>query len=159
MTDTQIIGITGTKHGATEPQATVLEALIQVLAPDALHHGDCVGVDEAAHYMALRANVGYIYIHPPKNPKYRAFCSWPSVDSSISTVVESLPEREYLQRNREIISNVEMLLAVPHNTEYRERSGTWYTVRYAVLGIGWHLPVWVILPDGTVRDGREFFDG
>jgi hypothetical protein len=44
--------------------------------------------------------------------------------------VTLLPEREYLQRNRDIVDATDVLLAAPDGPE-RVRSGTWSTVRYA----------------------------
>lgn len=85
-------------------------------------HGDCVGVDEECHRIAQRLGY-YIEIHPPTNPKLRAFCDGD----------EMMPPKPYLERNRNIVNNSDTMLIVPEKAEQdAPRSGTWYTYRYAL---------------------------
>jgi hypothetical protein len=85
-----------------------------------LRHGDCIGVDEQAHYIAVE--LGYkIIIHPPENPIKRAFCK-------DSITLAPLP---YLDRNKQIVNNSDIIIAVPKENSQVLRSGTWSTVRFA----------------------------
>ena len=119
------VGFTGSR---TEPSPEQIDWLRQQLAVlwlagyRVLHHGDCTGADAAAHRVAH--DLGYrIMVHPPENPKHRAFCDLTPVDYL-------LPERPYLTRNRDIVDACEFLLALPSGQE-DNHSGTWYTIRYA----------------------------
>ncbi len=114
-----IIGFTGTRHGMTEGQRQQLERLFADVNAIELHHGDCVGADEEAHEIATDARMRVV-LHPPTNPKLRAFCE----------AETSFTPRPYLERNRQIVENSEMLVAAPSGPEVI-RSGTWATVRYA----------------------------
>jgi hypothetical protein len=86
-----------------------------------LHHGDCVGADALAHQIALRAGK-HIVIHPPRNPKYRAWCM--AIDA------KWWPEKGYLARDRDIVNCAQVLLAVPSGPEVFRGSGTWYTIHF-----------------------------
>jgi hypothetical protein len=64
-----VIGITGTREGATPAQLDELRSHIaQIYAHNGvnatvLHHGDCVGVDEQAHDIAREYDM-LIEVHP-----------------------------------------------------------------------------------------------
>jgi len=115
------IGFTGTRSGMTERQKKELRKYLEMQDCGGIfHHGDCVGADAEAHQIASR--LGYeIVIHPPKNPKERAYC-W-------SVFVK--PEKEYLKRNHDIVDDSNILLAAPKSKKEVVRSGTWATIRYA----------------------------
>ena len=83
-----------------------------------VHHGDCIGADEAIHNICCENYK--IVIHPPNNPSMRAFCYSECI----------LYEKDYLDRNKNIVDKTDMLIAFPGSTEVK-RSGTWATVRYA----------------------------
>lgn len=86
------------------------------------HHGDCTGADSEAHDVADGAfGVKKIWVHPPDDPKKRAFRVSPHV----------LRPRPYLERNRAIVDACDVLIATPKSTSEELRSGTWATVRYA----------------------------
>ena len=88
-----------------------------------LHHGDCVGADQECHEAAI--GLGYkIVIHPPSDPKKRAFCT--------AEADEVRKEFPYLTRNHHIVNETQVLVAMPKVIGKEElRSGTWATVRYA----------------------------
>jgi len=128
------VGFTGTQVGMTEFQkATLKNKLIELIesVPNSLlvptypkiefHHGDCVGSDEQAHYMALELNLRVI-VHPPEDPKKRAFCRG---------AFEYKKEKPYLDRNHDIVDETDCLLATPKCEVEELRSGTWATYRYA----------------------------
>lgn len=84
-----------------------------------LHHGDCIGSDEQADEIAI--SMGWkIVVHPPINPKNRAWCENGDI----------LQEKDYLVRNHDIVDACEVLVAAPTGDEIGS-SGTWATIRYA----------------------------
>lgn len=133
------LAVTGTQQGGTLEQYKSLEKLLRELQEGEswLHHGDCIGVDQAAHDIA-RAGGWKIRIHPPTNPGKRAFCNGDG---------EDFP-RPYLKRNiamvRECLTG---LIAIPQTDTEVTRSGTWATVRYARK---LERSIWVIWPNGFV---------
>jgi len=85
------------------------------------HHGDCVGCDETAHYIAME--IGYtIIIHPPQDTKHRAHCVGAKA---------VLQPKGFLYRNKDIVYASDILIATPETTQEQLRSGTWATIRYA----------------------------
>lgn len=102
-----------------------------------LHHGDCIGVDvqtaKIAEFMGVKT-----VCHPPLNPSARARHN--------STII--LPEKEYLDRNRDIVDAVDCMIVVPFEKEEILRSGTWMTYRYAKKR---DVDRTIIFPDGTLR--------
>lgn len=127
------VGITGSRTIPTIPQLFKADKLLRLHNPEWMHHGDCTGADEMLHEIALQLGIKTC-IHPPTSDKHRAFCE--------GDVTQ--PELPYLDRNKKIVDESEMLLAFPDGVE-RIRSGTWATVRYARLRA---IPVAVIMPDG-----------
>lgn len=123
-----ILGITGTRHGLSERQCSLVATLLDGArfswpAVTELHHGDCVGVDSEVHELVRRlVPTVRIVVHPPLLVAYRARCRGDVV----------LPEKGYLDRNRDIVDACDRLLALVGGDERsRPRSGTWATVRYA----------------------------
>lgn len=134
-----VVGFTGTKEGMRPAQR---ERLMSVLwrwhrGYCAFHHGDCVGADAEAHEVARVAGY-HVVIHPPTDPKHRAFCEG-------DEVLEPLP---YLERNERIVQAAQVLIATPKEYAEQIRSGTWTTYRRAIAA---QLPVCVIFPDGSTR--------
>jgi hypothetical protein len=117
-----IIGFTGTRNGMTVYQRQVLTSFLTLLHPEEFHHGDCVGSDAEADGIARSLGIP-IVIHPPTNPKARAYC-YRDGDTQ-------LPEEDYLDRNMKIVEQSDFMLAAPDGPETL-RSGTWSTVRYSV---------------------------
>jgi len=134
------VGITGTREGMTLKQLVSLERMLEEMGPpEQLHHGDCVGVDAEAHETAETLGVRDIIIHPPDVLTYRAFCK--------SGFIR--PERPYLKRNREMVKEIDVLIAIPKRDGETRRSGTWATVTYARKS---GVPVKIIFPNGTVEE-------
>lgn len=114
-----IVGFTGTRGEITTPQKHWVAMMLVRLKATELHHGDCIGSDAIAHELAVSLGLAVV-IHPPLDPKARAYCQ--------SDIV--LPPRPYLVRNHDIVKACDVLLATPAGGE-RLRSGTWATIRYA----------------------------
>lgn len=138
------IGITATRGSLTAAQATALGLVL--CAAHTLRHGDCRGGDAHAHRLALKEKMARggrlrIVIYPPSLPGLRAYCG--SYD-------EIKEEKPYLDRNKDIVDDCGVLVALPKEGQEELRSGTWSTVRYARKR---GKPVWIIYPDGTMDIG------
>ena len=118
------VGFTGTRGGLTAEQH---RDLVQFFTDhydriSEWHHGDCVGADEESHILAVHfLGVEKVFIHPPTDPKHRAWCESPNM----------LPLAPYLERDRAIVDATDMLVGAPKAGKPAPRSGTWYTIRYA----------------------------
>lgn len=116
------VGFTGSRKGIDSYQRTMVKKKLSELAAAELHHGDCIGADKLAHHIAKELELKVI-IHPPTNPKLRAFCKISHGDEIRDAFI-------YLTRNRNIVDETEFLIACPNSPESL-RSGTWATIRYA----------------------------
>jgi hypothetical protein len=102
-----------------------------------LHHGDCIGADEFAHGCWRLGTDGKVWLHPPSDPRKRAFCGADREEKPVP----------YLARNDNIVASVRVLLAAPNSMTENLRSGTWATIRYArKKGI----PIYIVLPNGAM---------
>lgn len=135
------IGFTGSSEGITSLQRDKLRELLSAWVSErgehVAHHGDCVGADAEFHALALELGLRVV-VHPPTNPKKRAFCRG---------FAERRPEKPYLDRNHDIVDSAERVIACSGTMAEVQRSGTWATVRYA-RKVG--KPVWVVFLDGSV---------
>lgn len=133
------VGFTGTRRGQTSEQRATLRPLLVYLFKkysSVLRHGDCVDSDAHAHRIARKLGA-FIDVHPPSDPKYRAWCRGDKVR----------PERPYIERNHIIVNTTRVLVATPEGPE-QLRSGTWATIRY---GMQLGRPVFIIWPDGSLE--------
>lgn len=131
-----LVGFTGTQRGMTEAQYGAMWTMLCARAPGVFHHGDCIGADEKAAYLARKAGFRVVG-HPPINESKRAF--FPSD--------ETWPAAAYLDRNKTIVNRSQEMIATPSEVEEQLRSGTWSTIRYA-RRVG--RPLHVLLPDGRL---------
>lgn len=109
------------------------------------HHGDCVGADASSHYLAWRYSAKVV-VHPPSDPKLRAFVHRGLYWDDEFIV---LPEKPYHERNRDIVDACDLLIACPKERGPVWHGGTWYTIHYAEK-VG--KPVTIIWPDGTTNE-------
>jgi hypothetical protein len=101
------------------------------------HHGDCVGADTQAHFIAV--NLGYkIIVHPPINNRARSYC-----EVGKGEIREKKP---YIDRNHDIVDETQMLIGCSGSQHEVLRSGTWATIRYG-RKIGNR--VLILYPDGS----------
>lgn len=142
------VGITGSGKGYTWEAESKLSELMSSFRYSEFHHGDCKGVDELGHKIALEIKYSinpklWIVIHPPIKDAKRAFCI------GANEVREPKP---YLDRDEDIAAESDLLIALPEGPEESyPRSGTWATVnrarkRKTVLII-------IISQDGSVEFG------
>lgn len=123
-----IVGFTGTQTGLLSYQIDTLRCLIKNIWPDEIHHGDCIGADDEFDSLFRTFAPRKIVIHPPDNPVKRAFCH--NKDTILHKSIV-LPEKPYLDRNRDIVDSCELIIACPAEATEILRSGTWSTWRYA----------------------------
>lgn len=119
-----IAGFVGSKTGMTSQQRFALEGLLKKMAYDIeeFHHGDSLGSDEQAHYIA--SSLGFkIVIHPPNNPIKRAFCK--------SKII--LKEFEPRERIKHLVDSVDILIATLSKISlmYPNTSDTVFAINYA----------------------------
>lgn len=118
------IGITGTRDGATDFQLTNLIEFFESIKSSSemveFHHGDCVGVDVEVAAIAKECGCS-IVCHPPIKPAMRGFFKSDDYRQPLG----------YLQRDRNIVDETELLLVVPKHTSWQPKGGTWYTHDYA----------------------------
>lgn len=128
------VGFTGTRKGMTASQRQAVKDLVEQLGAVEGHHGDCVGADDGFHDICEELGVP-VTVHPPENRAMRANRQG----------ADSRPEKPYLERNRNIVNETDVLIAAPEGPEVR-RSGTWSTIRYAWRkGVKFH----IVMPEQT----------
>lgn len=135
------VGFSGTRTGMNDIQEIIVKGTYDILGIEKVHHGDCIGADEDFHKL-VREKEGYVILHPPTNPRFRAFCDYDEIR----------PELSYLKRNDEIVYESKTLIATPRELIEQHRSGTWYTIRQArkrikiIRGYG----LIIVYPNGEV---------
>ena len=131
------VGFTGTQDGLTDDQVTlIVEVISELDEMTEMHHGDCIGAD-AEFFTIVRMLKPDVQItgHLPEDESKRAFC-----ENDIEC--KPLP---YLDRNKNIVEEADVLIGTPKNKVEYLRSGTWATIRHArKTGI----PRIIIWPDG-----------
>lgn len=143
------VGFTGTQTGMTSEQIGAIDLMfLDDLITNCAHHGDCIGADADFHKLA-RLNGLELHGHPPINPSKRAFCEFYSTE-----MVEE--EKDYMDRNHDIVDMVDWMIACPKGYKEELRSGTWATVRYARTS---KRPGKIVWPDGEVTDINEPYRG
>jgi len=131
------IGFTGTRKGFTFLQGIAISNLFDDMGVTEFHHGDCIGSDKMAGDLA-KIRKAWIVIHPPTDPKYRAFCKGDEIRE----------EKPYMVRDHDIVDETEFLIATPKGFKEELRSGTWATVRYAKKQ---NKTIIFVFPDGQIR--------
>lgn len=136
------IGFSGSRNGMTDAQLQTLRLLIGAhietsrLPDDTLiaHHGDCVGSDVVFHD-TMRELGSWIVGHPPDSDYKRAFCD----------VDQEQNPKGYLERDKDIVLESDLMFFTPNNYVWRPRSGTWYTAKCAKKH---NVTGFIIFPDG-----------
>jgi len=137
-----IFGFTGTQRGMTQFQKT--ELLLRLTDCSEFTHGDCIGADEQANYIAFELGIRIFTIFPPTDTRKRAYCfnpekdlmndnaQWREINWNGKIVrVRWMPKDAYLERNKKIVDHCYKMIATPKEYEHTLRSGTWATIRYA----------------------------
>ena len=140
------VGFTGTQKGMKVPQIFRVTHLMKWLREEmgflCLHHGDCIGADVEADHL-WHGLGGVVFIHPPIDPKKRAFCKVQDYDAIG-------PMKDYIPRNHDIVDDSYRMIVAPNNmTEMKRGSGTWATFRYAME---LKRPTHLVFPTGEVQN-------
>jgi hypothetical protein len=115
------IGVTGTREGMNDSQRSQIISFLEKHKGSELHHGDCRGVD--VQVAAIAKELGYkIVCHPPKLTEQQGHFGGDEIREPAG----------YLQRDRAIVDETEILLVVPLQNERQDKGGTWYTYDYAL---------------------------
>lgn len=140
------IGFTGTRDGMKVEQLASFQKAIIHFKPVEFHHGDCLGSDYNAHKsVRLLLSDCKIIQHPPLIDVYRAY----------TKCDEYRLRNSYLDRNRDIVDDTDILIATPSGFNELKRSGTWSTVRY---GESRSRRVLVIYPNGKMYYRGSIFE-
>jgi len=131
------LGFTGTQDGMTIHQKNTINGLLQSIGPTEFHHGDCIGADADFHDLAIKYATPVL--HPPNISTKRAF--------KTANILRA--EKAYLERNRDIVDEVDIMIGCPKTFQEELRSGTWATIRYAKKQNRHTIIVW---PDGTTEE-------
>lgn len=138
----KVIGFSGARSGMTKQQKFRFRHTMQGafdMFEVEFHHGDCIGADHEAHNIVRDLNPdAYVVIHPPIDPKARAFMDYDELDEPAG----------YLERNRAIVAASDVLIITPTTNHEILRSGTWATARYAFNAAK---PVYICEPEGGAR--------
>lgn len=153
LSNTRLLGVTGTHHGMSAPQRATFAALVLAMPVlSSVHHGGCVGADTECDDIVRVAKPSVVHhVHLGEKTE------WPGVPPQGFPVVTPIrhrpptwvyPRTTNLVRNRRIVSLVEVLIGFPHLSVEERRSGTWATIRWAWLSDVPHVIVW---PDGEAE--------
>jgi len=121
------IAFTGTRKGMSNRQKLTLTYLISSLYYSkgilCFTHGGAIGADTDADEIINK--LGYKpYIRPGSDERF----SYWFIKKRRSNVYGA---KLYLQRNKDIVNDSEILIACPYTLTEEQRSGTWATIRYA----------------------------
>lgn len=139
-----ILGVTGTRDGLTMAQDMAVRAFLvgaKAFGIEEIHHGCCIGADARVHALCTIEGAIEIpvVIHPPINTRNLA---------ELTGEVERKAPKEYMERNRNIVDNSDVLLVMPNSLHEKVRSGTWACYRYAVKSLR---PIVIIWPTGNIE--------
>lgn len=144
MPGTKHLAVTGSRHTLLLPQkvaaARLMEEAVREERFTHLHMGDCSGGDEFLTIMWARYKDPFksVIVHPPEDPKLRIY--WPSF-------LAIRDPKPYLERNLDMVTDSECLIAAPGQMSESLRSGTWSTIRYARQK---KIPIYIIQPTGHI---------
>lgn len=140
---------TGTRRGGTPYQIAAVGWLWSRYGITKLHNGDAIGVDAQLYHLA-KAFRAKVELHPPTNPKYRAFCG---LLDCVVTDTEAIwwPEKPFKVRDRDMVNESEVVVSVQWKAKELETGGTRYTTDYARER---KLPLALVWPNGHVSFER-----
>ena len=138
------VGFTGTQKGMTSVQSYAVRGLLLRLMVETpwpevpeFHDGDCIGADDEAHEHAVDLGFRTI-LHPP----------WWSSKRANNGADEYRAPLDYLERNRVIVCEVDVMIAAPKEHQGESDSGgTWYTIRFARDR---KVPLYIVRPSGSI---------
>ncbi len=135
------IGFVGSKYGGNEYQQDILRDLLLTVEPSELHHGDRIGSDVQVHDICMELDVSVV-IHPPAHKDLRSFCEG---------YKECRDPKSYVSRNKDIVNEADMVIAMPDALSESFKSDTWSAIRYAKKRLK---PLVIIMLDGTIAESN-----
>lgn len=137
------VGFTGTQTGTTPEQHNRLCHVVQELSPTEWHHGCCIGADsESVDVVFQHTPRARIVAHPPEKTGRMS-------RESLRMSEDKRKPRPYLERNRDIVNESQVLVACPDGEKEELRSGTWMTIRY---GRKRGIRIIIVWPSGDVTE-------
>lgn len=141
------LGFSGTQKGMTEPQ---MEEVWNIIVASSLifsdkinaHHGLCVGADYQFHTICHAWSIPIIG-HPPINKSKVA-------KFNMLEFAYLWDDKEYLDRNTDIVDCSTSFIGAPGEFEEQLRSGTWSTIRKAKRKAG--MRGVIVFPDGSTEE-------
>lgn len=147
MSKTMRLGYTGTQNGMNSFQKAEFILLLNRYMPTAFHHGDCIGADAQAHFLFLDWHCEHdtisrrIVVHTPVLKGKIAWCGvvakYPVgmaaklLACANPVIILNCEPKPYLERNKDIVDESDVMIACPKEVEHTLRSGTWATIRYS----------------------------
>jgi hypothetical protein len=144
------IGFTGSRSGMGTQRQELIPVYLRRYKTAVVHHGMCEGSDTEFHDL-VRNNFEGISIvgHPPTDKSAYVYrpCDHLWTD------------KPYLDRNRDIVNEADIMFATPFENQEKLRSGTWATIRYAKKvikeGKGNCWGLYIFRPDGGIEYWHE----
>ena len=132
------IGVTGTREGFNITQMLAMISYMDSLGEGhELHHGDCTGVD--IEVASIARQLGWrIICHPPILTEQQGYFGGDEIREA----------KGYLERDRNIVDETDLLLVAPLQNEPQSKGGTWYTCSYAKKKKS---PYIIFYPDGRIE--------
>ena len=153
------LGVTGTRHRLPDAQYVTFTGAIATIAAVwfstldnnqngvfHVHHGCATGADNAAHWGSSVLDDTLIHGHPGVDQYGKSPYRMPYAEFHVIH-----PDKPYLDRNADIVSFSDALLAAPQYPESdprSRRSGTWQTIRLARKS---SIPILITRPDGHIE--------
>ena len=137
------VGFTGSRNSMSNKQVNIFKQITKTLDITEFHHGGCIGSDEIADAIVKNVKKG-------KQLKTIIHLSYKKDKANIKADIEIKPA-PYLERNKDIVDQSEILIATPRNKE-TFNSGTWTTIRYARKK---NIPIYIIKPNGVVKKENQ----
>lgn len=139
------LGFTGTRQGMTAQQMVAVDEWFKANGEKftGFLHGCAIGADAWMAQYVDKAHQFICSFGYPSNTKGQR--STRAVEASDSVYAPAPP----LERNRDIVNFCDTLLACPAKMEEEQKSGTWYTIRYARKH---KKPIVIVWPDGTITN-------
>lgn len=138
------LGFTGTRWGMGDLRVPIVSYLIEKLNPAVAHHGLCKGSDTEFHHLVRKVTNARIVGHPPIRKGTYVY----------SECDEYWEDKEYIDRDKDIVDESDILIATPNTVQEVLRSGTWTTVRYArkrmKVASAKCKKIYIVTPDGKV---------
>jgi len=122
------VSFSGSQHGLTNKQEEELLGLLRQLKPELGIHGACIGGDDIFDKLCVMEGIDRLVF--PSNHLAKRIPNQELLHRQPPRVTIR-PPKQALDRNRDIITAGDVLIACPRQQYEIVRSGTWTTIRAA----------------------------